>query len=577
MEAIIKIKNLDFTYNKGKDNEFQSLINITLDIFPEEFVVVFGPSGCGKSTLLNVIAGLEMPDSGSIFVLNKDLIKMSKNEFALYHRTQVGMIYQAYNLITSLTVLDNVTLPQIFINVRRGKRNKWGRELLERFGILKQARKIPTELSGGQQQRIGIARAIVNNPQIILADEPVGNLDSVSAKNVFEILKELNEKEKRTIVLVTHNPEFLDYADRILNMKDGIITREIVNRDRHKRKEGGEPLSKPPTAEINDLMRAYHGLSPEQINILIMPYKAKIFSHHFISCRNLEETKTLEDVIQRRLLGTISLEEFFDILNRSTGEGGVGFDIRTAEKIIRRINRVIRMAYFIYQKGRQRKNIYGEHKKITDDEKAQRLTTYLLNTCYGEYYSNLDKEQTNRLQRAVKDRLSGKMQKSEFYNFLDLPFKDGGVGLNSKTARAVTEEIELVLILGFGIVQKVKGSEIGQTVKKFAKDIMASQPSQEVLSKEVELVSPVAVPTTRVEKGAEGKLSEEKQGDESLIKKEKTKEKEKDEHLSESLPKVEKASSLSEAMEIAQRREEELKSGLKAGDAKTENANSKGE
>ncbi len=574
MEAIIKIKSLDFTYNKGKDNEFQALININLDIFPEEFVVVFGPSGCGKSTLLNVIAGLEIPDSGSIFVLDKDLMKISKKEFALYHRTQVGMIYQAYNLITSLTVLDNVALPQIFINIRKGKRNKWGRELLERFGILKQAKKIPTELSGGQQQRIGIARAIANNPQIILADEPVGNLDSVSAKNVFEILKELNEKEKRTIILVTHNPEFLDYADRILSMKDGIITREIVNRDRQKRKEGGEPISKPPTAEINDLMRAYHGLSPEQINILIMPYKAKIFSHHFISCRNLEETKTLEDVIQRRLLGTISLEEFFDIINRPTSEGGVGFDIRTAEKIIRRINRVIRMAYFIYQKGRQRKNIYGEHKKITDDEKAQRLTAYLLNTCYGEYYSNLDKEQVNRLQRAVKDRLSGKMQKSEFYNFLDLPFKDGGIGLNSKTARAVTEEMELVLILGFGIVQKVRGSKTEQTAKRFTKDIMTSYSSQETSPKGVETAGSMAAPApTEVEKGAEEKLSEKKQEDKLLAKED---EKEENKRLSEPLSKVEKAGSLSEAIEAAQKREEELKSAPNAGEAREGDVDSKG-
>lgn len=460
MKPIITAKNLNFTYNKGKDNEYQALINISLDIYPEEFVVVFGPSGCGKSTLLNVFAGLEMPDSGEISVFDRDLMKMSKNEFAMYHRAQVGMIYQQYNLITSLSVLDNVALPQIFVNVRKGKRNKWSRQLLERFGILKQAHKIPTELSGGQQQRIGIARAIVNNPKIIFADEPVGNLDSISAKNVLDILGELNEKEKKTLILVTHNPENLLYADRIVYMKDGIITREVVNKNKHKeiKKKGESEMPKSPTATISDLMRAYHGLSPEQINILIMPYKAKVFAHHFITTRNMEETKIFEDVIQRRLLGTISQEELYSILKRNSVEGGVGFDKRTAEKVLRRVNRVIRMAYYVYQKGRQRLNEKGEHEKISDDEKAQKVTEYLLKTTYNDYYKNLDEIQISRMREAVKERLLGQIQKEGFYKVLDEPFKEGGVGLNAKTAKAITEEIELILILGFGIVQMFSDS-----------------------------------------------------------------------------------------------------------------------
>lgn len=470
MKPIITAKNLNFTYNKGKDNEYQALINISLEIYPEEFIVIFGPSGCGKSTLLNVFAGLERPDSGEIAVFDKDLMTMTKNDFAMYHRAQVGMIYQQYNLITSLTVLDNVALPQIFVNVSRGKRNRWGKQLLERFGILKQAHKIPTELSGGQQQRIGIARAIVNNPKIILADEPVGNLDSVSAKNVLKILGELNEKEKKTLILVTHNPENLIYADRIIYMKDGIITREVVNKNKHKelKRKGEGEVPKSPTAEISDLMRAYHGLSPEQINILIMPYKAKVFAHHFITSRNMEETKIFEDVIQRRLLGTISQDELYDILKRTSFDGGVGFDKRTAEKILRRVNRVIRMAYYVYQKGRQRVNEKGEHEAISDDEKAKKVTDYLLKTTYNDYYKNLDEVQTNRLQEAVKERLLGQKQKDGFFKSLDDPFKEGGVGLNSKTAKAMTEEIELVLILGFGIVQMF--SDSNEKEKELLKD-----------------------------------------------------------------------------------------------------------
>jgi putative ABC transport system ATP-binding protein len=476
MEPIISIKNINFTYNKGKDNEFHALINISLEIFPEEFIIFFGPSGCGKSTLLNVIAGLEKPDDGDVRVFSRDLTKMTSNDFAAYHRSQIGMVYQQYNLITSLSVLDNVALPQIFVNVRKGKRDKWSKFLLERFGILKQAKRIPTELSGGQQQRIGIARSIVNNPQIVLADEPVGNLDSVSAKNVLEILNELNEKEKKTIIMVTHNPENLVYGDRIIYMKDGIIIREVINKDKRPpeaKKSGTEEDGiikvKSPAVEIRDLMRAYHGLSPEQINILIMPYKAKVFAHHFITSRNMEEAQIFEEVIQRRLLGTISQEEFQDVLNRPATEGGVGFDKRTAEKVLRRVNRVIRVAYFLYQEERQRQAEEGGHEKISDEEKTNRTTEYLLKTCYGEYYGHLDETQINRIKGAVKERLKGEIQKPKFYEILDKPFKEGGVGLNSKTAKAITEEIELVLILGFGIVQRKKPSKesiVGQAKKE---------------------------------------------------------------------------------------------------------------
>jgi len=453
MHPLIKIKNLNFTYNKAKDNEFRALIDINLKIYQEEFIIIFGPSGCGKSTLLNVIAGLETSDKGTVFVSGKDVSAMTREEFVRYHRKSVGMIYQAYNLINSLTVLDNVALPQIFLNISKRKREKWSFELLERFGINKQAKKIPMELSGGQQQRIGIARAIVNNPDIVLADEPIGNLDSVSAKNVFEILKELNEKEKKTIILVTHNPEYLEYGDRVLYMKDGMITRETVNRE----KDGkGEELIKPPSTELENLMRAYQGLTPEQINVIIMPYKARLFAHHFITSRNMEEIKTLENVIQKKLLNTISQEEFFNALHRPYQESGVGLDIRTAEKIIRRINRKIRMAYYIYRKGRQRRNEQSEHRKITDEEKANKVTYYLLKTCYNEYFRDLDKVIIDRLKQAIKERLFYHSNKVEFFKFLDKPFAEGGVGLNSKTARAITEELELILILGYGIIPKIQ-------------------------------------------------------------------------------------------------------------------------
>lgn len=475
MHPLIKVKNLNFTYNKGEDNEFRALIDINLKIYPEEFIIIFGPSGCGKSTLLNVIAGLETVDKETVFVSDKDVSEMTRQEFVHYHRKSVGMIYQSYNLINSLTVLDNVALPQIFLNVSKRKREKWSLGLLERFGIDKQAKKIPMELSGGQQQRIGIARAIVNNPDIVLADEPIGNLDSVSAKNVFEILKELNDKEKKTVILVTHNPEYLEYGDRVLYMKDGIITRETVNREKYGK---GEGPTKPPSTEMENLMRAYQGLTPEQINVIIIPYKARLFAHHFITSRNMEEIKTLENIIQRKLLNTISTEEFFNTLHRSYQEGGVGLNMRTAEKIVKRINRKIRIAYYIYKKGRQRRDEQSGHEKITDEERACKVTYYLLKTCYNEYFRDLDKIIIDRIKQAVQERLFHNSNKVDFFNFLDKPFTEGGVGLNSKTARAITEELELILILGYGIIPKI------QTKKEFmSPDAKLEEQKAEIASK----------------------------------------------------------------------------------------------
>ncbi len=456
MKPIFRLKNLNFIYNEGQSNEYQALVNISLEIFPEEFVILYGPSGCGKSTLLNVIAGLEIPEKGTAFVYDRDIAEMTKREHVDYHRKTIGMVYQAYNLITSLSVLDNVVLPQIFLSNRKKKREVIGMELLERFGIRKQADKLPSELSGGQQQRIGIARCIINNPEIILADEPVGNLDSVSAKNVLGIFKDLNEREKKTIILVTHNPEYLTYGDRIFYLKDGIIIKEEINKNKGVKKENKKDEIKAPTSELQALMRTYQGLTPEQINILIMPYKAKMFTNHFITNRNTEEIKIFEDLMQRYLGESVGEDDFLDILNRPYVDGGVGFDIRTARKITERVSSIMQMAKFVYQERRQSKNEQGFHDIFPQEKKAEILTSYLIKECFSDYSKALDSDKRKRLEKVVFERLSEKVTKPQMYNILDKPFKEDGVGLNAKTARSVSEEVELVLILGFGVNQNRK-------------------------------------------------------------------------------------------------------------------------
>ena len=184
MEPIVKFKNLSVVYNLGKSNETWALKDITGEIYPEEYIIFFGPSGCGKSTLLYTIAGLEFPTRGEVIVGNKNLKDLCQKELINFHRSTIGMIFQAYNVLPSLSVRDNVVLPQMFLGTNdRKARRVIADELLTKLGILEQADKIPTEMSGGQQQRIGIARALINDQPIILADEPVGNLDSKSARS----------------------------------------------------------------------------------------------------------------------------------------------------------------------------------------------------------------------------------------------------------------------------------------------------------------------------------------------------------------------------------------------------------
>jgi len=167
----------------------------------------------------------------------------------------------------------------------------------------------------------------------------------------------------------------------------------------------------------------------------------------------MEETRVLENIIQKRLLGLLSSDDFLSILTKNFEEGGVGFDKRTAKKIFNRINKMIKIAYFVYKKRRQKKDENGHHIKISDDEKAEKVMWYLLKTCYNKYYHNLSENQINLLQQSIKKRLTSVIQKNVFYKTLDLPIESGGVGLNSKTAKNITKELELILILGFGVVQ----------------------------------------------------------------------------------------------------------------------------
>jgi putative ABC transport system ATP-binding protein len=227
---VVKATNLTKEFKLGAV-DVTALESVNLEIYSGEFIIFFGPSGCGKSTLMSMLAGLQPPSKGKILIRGEDLGAMNDDELAKHRRTKIGMVFQSFNLITSMNILENIALPLTFDRISRERRMVRAENLLETVGMSEYKSHTPSELSGGQQQRIALARSLVTNPWIILADEPTGNLDSKSADEVMRLLIKLNRKSKRTVILITHNPDYLIYADRIFHMRDGKVLDVEVNHD----------------------------------------------------------------------------------------------------------------------------------------------------------------------------------------------------------------------------------------------------------------------------------------------------------------------------------------------------------
>jgi len=422
MEPIIKTENLTVIYELGKSNETIAINNINLEIYPGEYIICFGPSGCGKSTLLYCLAGLETPTRGEILIEGKSLTHFSQKELVNHRRLKVGMIFQAYNLIPTLKVLDNVLLPIAFGGLISETGIKRATSLLERFGIAELSNRYPTELSGGQQQRVAIARALIYNPPILFADEPVGSLDSISAKIVMDTLRELNEKDGKTIILVTHNPSYLDNAHRVFHMKDGKIVREVIN---PKRRQIAPPKEKliPTEAELGKKARPKPFLKPSAL----VQYLLTSFDEPVI--------KRLERAIEKRILGEIDDKQFKEMLDRPLEEGGVGLYRQTAESFSQKIEKILSEIEFLKEEG-------GEQPISAIEIKVQELRRYLLD---GSKVTLKNEEEVKRLDHFIRLRLENKIDKKEFQKFLDLPFAEGGVGLDKRTARNFARKLELIL------------------------------------------------------------------------------------------------------------------------------------
>jgi len=221
-QELIEVRDLKKTYTRGRET-VEALRGVSLSITPGEFVSVMGPSGCGKSTLLHVIGGIDRPSNGTVRVNGTDVGAASEEELTRFRRDHVGFIFQFYNLLPTLSALENVELPLVALKYPRPARRKMARAALDLVGLADRATHRPAELSGGQQQRVAIARALVSNPKVILADEPTGDLDSASAQMVVDLMRELNRDLGLTFVVVTHNPEVGAAGTRVIHLRDGQV------------------------------------------------------------------------------------------------------------------------------------------------------------------------------------------------------------------------------------------------------------------------------------------------------------------------------------------------------------------
>jgi putative ABC transport system ATP-binding protein len=431
-EPIIKVRELKVLYNVGKSNEYAALRGESLDIYPNEYIILFGPSGCGKSTLLYSILGILKPTSGELLVQGDNVYEYTSDEMVKFQQTTIGIIYQSFNLIPSLTVMDNVALPMIFANIPPAERERKATALLKRFGIFQQAHKRGTDLSGGQMQRIAVARSLINDPQILLADEPVGNLDSASSDEVMNSLMNINTKDKKTIILVTHDAKFLPYAHRIYFLKDGGVEREVVNPERRQVKS-----VKPGTTiltEIEKLARVYPYVTIDDL-------KVKSIINYLTQDMGFEQLERLEKYVVMMIEGKIEEPEFTHALTAPFAQGGVEVDSGTAMVMAKKIQRILDNAREI---RRYRKRLQD---KFISEKQTSRLVD-LRQQVLDEFPGEVSEQQVVWLDENIANRVAGFITMEDFRDRLSMPAEQKGGGFSTKDARIISRYTEKLVAQG---------------------------------------------------------------------------------------------------------------------------------
>jgi putative ABC transport system ATP-binding protein len=432
-KPIIFADTIEITYNLGKENEFKANKGTSLEIFEDEYIILFGPSGCGKSTLLYCMFGVLPPSSGKMYVNGESIYDYSPMQMVYFQRKTMGIMYQSFNLITSITVLDNVALPLIFDGIGPRERNDRAMELCRRFMIDHVAHKRPTLLSGGQQQRVSVARSLVNDPQILIADEPVGNLDSITAAQVMDTLAEINDKDKKTVILVTHDAKYLPYAHRIVYMADGRIERTVPNPEKKQilKLAPGTTI----VTEIEQISRIYPYDSPSELQVKsIVNYLTQDFT--------FDQVVRIERLTEQVLSGRMDGSSYLRLLMASYESGGAGVAVAQASTMAKKLVDIIERGRDI-QRYRRATASEGTV-RIKGTEYVNRVAEYVA----GEMGLTLDMKAKSQFEDILSQRIGGFTKKDDFKAQLMLPVSEGGVGLSYKSMHDTTRLVEKLIAIG---------------------------------------------------------------------------------------------------------------------------------
>jgi len=429
MEPIIRLKNISLWYEKDKPIEVQALKNITIDIKRGDYVAFFGPSGCGKTTMLYAISGIDRFQEGVLEINNKDISLLSNQELAIFRQTGIGIVFQQFNLVPSLTVLKNVALPMLFVGISSSKADIEARKLLERLDLIEYANRYPFELSGGQQQRVGIARALANDPPIIIADEPLGNLDSVNAKKVLEFLRELNEKDGRTIIMVTHEAWSLRDVKTIYHMKDGnVVEVEHVTR---------ETIAGSISDRLNKQLASMGTEVANKNDIKVENVSAHLLANFLLRGYSQDEISRFESFVNERFSDKISKKEFHILANKPFKEGGVGLWKKKADRVTEYLEDVL-------SKKNEIDTICASIEKnpeVSIFDEVRDIRKWLLDG----YTGKLDATEIMALDQVISDRIRNYIDREQVVELLDLSNNKFGVGLSFRAAQILAEKLELIL------------------------------------------------------------------------------------------------------------------------------------
>jgi putative ABC transport system ATP-binding protein len=437
-KPLIVARDLSIIYNQGKSNEFKALQKVNTDIYEGEYIILFGPSGCGKSTLMYSIQGSLPPGEGTLLIRGDDVYSYPPAERVYFQRYVMGIIFQSFNLIPSLSVLDNVALPMIFCNDDKTKRNRRAQSLLDRFGVGHVSHKIPAMLSGGQQQRVSVARSMVNDPKILLADEPTGNLDSVSTQQVMDKIDEINTFDRRTIIMVSHNAAHLSYAHRVYYLKDGFIVREVVNPQRKQIKpvREGETI----VTELEQLARLYPYDSVETLRV-------KSMVNFLTQDYTFEQIVRIEHAVGFYIQGKIDRDSLIKSLVLHFDRGGVGIAEKEARKMAATAGKMMEYSADIkrFRARKDNDNIFFSQHKL-----AERMRDHLTH----EFRIKLTKEQDDNLVEAIADRVTGVSEGSEMNERLMKGVRTGGLSLSEREADDFSRFFEKIIAQGIDVSYK---------------------------------------------------------------------------------------------------------------------------